>query len=74
MPVIGERKVSDMGRGYINDPISAYAASFRDLSKNILNESGADVFTEPSKALLLQGSNETMRNFFVENSDRKSVV
>ena len=68
MPVIGERKVSDMGRGYINDPISAYAASFRDLSKNILNESGADVFTEPSKALLLQGSNETMRNFFVENS------
>ena len=68
MPVVGNRKVADIGRGYMNDPISTYAATFRDLAKNILNESGTDLFSEPSKALLLQGSNETMRNFFVENS------
>jgi len=75
MPIVGTRKVSDLGRGYVNDPINTYAASFRDLAKDILNESGTDLFTEPSKALLLQGSNETMRNFFVENSaDPKSMT
>lgn len=75
MPVIGTRKVADIGKGYVNDPISKYAASFRDLARNILNESGTDLFSEPSKALLLKGSNETMRNFFVENSiDSKGLT
>lgn len=72
MPVIGNRKTVDIGKGYLKDPISNYAASFRDLAKNILSESGIDVFTEPSKTMMVRSSDEAMRNFFVENSADKS--
>lgn len=75
MPVIGNRKTVDIGKGYLKDPISQYAASFRDLAKNILSESGIDVFTEPSKTMMVRSSDEAMRNFFVENSaDRNSFA
>lgn len=68
MPVAGERKSTQLGKSYLKDPMSSYVASFRDLAKNILNESGTDLFTEPRKAMLLSSSNDAMKNFFVENS------
>lgn len=75
MPIVGNRKSVELGKGYINDPISSYAASFRDMAKNMLHESGVDMFTEPTKAVMLQGSMETLRNFFVEESaDRTSMT
>lgn len=68
MPVIGERQTTELGKGYLKDPVSSYAAAFRDVARNLLNESGTDLFTEPSKVFMLQESNEAMRRFFVEES------
>lgn len=75
MPVVGNRKSTQMGRGYEKDPISQFAGSFRDIAKNILQESGVDIFFEPQKAAMIESSNETLRNFFVEQSaDRSSMT
>lgn len=75
MPVIGNRKSLDLGKGYLNDPISTFAASFRDMAQNILTESGTDIFSEPSKVMMVGSANDTMRNFFIEESaDRKAMT
>lgn len=72
--VAGQRTI-DIGKGYSKDPISAYAASFRDLAQNIVKECNVDIFTEPVKAALRPDSNEALRNFFIENSiDRNDVT
>lgn len=69
MPTVGNRRqISAMGRGYDKDPICAYAASFQETAQNILNESGFDIFSEPSKAVMVGSSYDTLKNFFVENS------
>lgn len=74
MPVIGNRKTVDMGKGYLKDPISTFASSFRDMAQNILTESGTDLFSEPSKAMMIGSANDTMKNFFIESSaDRKGM-
>lgn len=67
MPVVGER-ARRIGSGYINDPIAEFAKSFRDVASGIIQENGVDLFTEPSKAMLLEGSNDSLMNFFIENS------
>lgn len=67
MPVVGERP-RRMGSGYINDPIAEFAKTFRDVATGIIQENGVDLFTEPSKAMLLEGSNDSLMNFFIENS------
>lgn len=75
MPVIGTRQTTELGKGYLNDPVSSYAAAFRDVARNLLNESGTDLFSEPSKALMIAQSNETIKNFFIEGSvDRESMT
>lgn len=75
MPVIGNRKSLDLGKGYLNDPISSFAASFRDMAQNILTESGTDIFSEPSKVMMVGSANDTMRNFFIEESaDRQAMT
>lgn len=75
MPVVGERKSTQMGRGYSRDPITEYASAFRDIASNVLQEAGVDLFMEPQKAVMIGASNDTLRNFFVENSaDRASMT
>lgn len=74
MPVIGNRKSLDLGKGYLNDPISTFAASFRDMAQNILTESGTDIFSEPSKVMMVGSANDTMRNFFIEESADKRAM
>lgn len=75
MPVIGNRKSLDLGKGYLNDPISTFAASFKDMAQNILTESGTDIFSEPSKTMMVATANDTMKNFFVqESADRQSMT
>lgn len=68
MPAVGNRKSTNTGKGYLGDPISKLAKSFKDTVNDILSESGIDVFTEPQKAMMVGTANDTMRNFFVENS------
>ena len=67
MPVVGNRNSTvGMGRGYANDPIKKFATAYQECVKDILNESGVDMFSEPSKALMIGQSNEALKNFFVE--------
>ena len=68
MPIVGERKSTQLGRGYLKDPIAEYAAAFKGTAQNILSESCIDLFQEPVKALMYESSNDTLKNFFVENS------
>ena len=67
--VVGNRKsTADMGRGYLKDPIAKYAASFAETVKDILTESGVDLFSDPGRALQYSASNTALENFFVEGS------
>lgn len=67
--VVGNRKNSaDIGRGYLRDPIAKYAASFAECAKDILNEAGVDLFTDPGRALQYSASNSALQNFFVEGA------
>ena len=67
MPTVGTRKsTSAMGRGYINDPIQAYAESFVNTAKDILNE-GVDLFTESYKAMQIPATRAALKEFFTEN-------
>ena len=68
MPIVGERQTTRLGKGYLKDPIAEYAAAFKSTAQNILNESCIDLFQEPVKALMYESSNDTLKNFFVENS------
>ena len=73
MPVVGNRKTTQMGRGYVKDPIAPLAASFSKLANDVLQESGLDIFMEPQKVAMVNSANETLKNFFVEQSaDRAS--
>lgn len=67
MPTVGTRKsTSTMGRGYANDPIQAYAESFINTAKDILNE-GVDLFSEPHKALSIPATRAALKEFYTEN-------
>lgn len=67
MPTVGTRKsTSTMGRGYANDPIQAYAESFINTAKDILNE-GVDLFSEPHKAMQIPATRAALKEFYTEN-------
>lgn len=68
MAIVGQRPNRDLGKGYENDPIKNLASTFRDLAKNVLTESGVNLFATPQNAFMLESTNETMKNFFIENS------
>ena len=65
--IIGEapRKTSD---NYKSDPMYSYVESFVQLAEGILNESATDIYAEPSRAFMMKGANEALKQFFVENS------
>ena len=65
--IIGEapRKTSD---NYKSDPMHSYVESFVQLAEGILNESATDIYAEPSRAFMMKGANEALKQFFVENS------
>lgn len=65
--VIGEapRTMSD---SYKNDPMYAFAESYVNLTQGIMTEGVTDIYSEPSRALMLKGTNEALKQFFVENS------
>ena len=68
MPAIGSRKSTTMGNGYKHNPIYSFAESFAECAKDVLNESGVDLFTEPQKALRVGASRDTLKRFFVEDA------
>lgn len=69
MPVLGlNEKKNRMGSGYQKDPISTFAARFKDVAENMLQESGVDIFTDTNTALLRRDTLNALREFFVEES------
>lgn len=66
MPIVGTRKnTASMGRGYTYDS-GAFAESFRQVAKDVLNE-GVDLFIEPHKALQLPAVRSALKDFYTEN-------
>ena len=65
--IIGEarRTASD---SYKNDAMHSFAESFVNLTQGILNENATDIYADPSRALLMRGTNEALKQFFIENS------
>lgn len=68
MPIVGNRKSTTMGSGYRRDSIYSFAKSFKECAKDILNESGVDLFMEPQKALQIGSSRSALKSFFVEGA------
>ena len=65
--VIGEARRS-MSDTFKNDAMHSYAESFVNLTQGILNENATDIYADPGRALLMKGSNEALKQFFVESS------
>lgn len=67
--VIGTRRsTATMGRGYQNDPIFEFAKSFAECARDIMTESGVDLYSEPAKAMMYESSINALKNFFVEGA------
>lgn len=68
MPIVGERRSRELGKGYENHPMHEYVANFRDLAMNILEESKVDIFSEPTKLFIKKGAEDALHDFFVNES------
>lgn len=67
--VVGNRRsTATMGRGYQNDPIFEFAKSFAECARDIMTESGVDLYSEPAKAMMYESSINALKNFFVEGA------
>lgn len=74
MPVVGEKKKKQSSKSYMYESIYPLSKAFLELSKNILNEGRIDVFTNARMACLGRNTNESLKNFFIEQSaDRNSM-
>ena len=56
-----------VGNSYYKDPLTNYAQSFREFTKNILNESGLNLLEEPKKVLRNSATKQALREFFTQN-------
>lgn len=65
--IIGE-KPRLMSDSYKSDPMHSFAESYVDLTQGIMTENATDIYSEPGRALLMKGTNEALKQFFVENS------
>lgn len=69
MPLIGEEnKKFETSRGYEKHPLHQYASAWLNTVNNILDESQIDLCFEPIKAVQNRTSEETLKNFFIEES------
>lgn len=72
MPVAGSRKLQ-IGKGYSHDTLEQFAANYKEVADNILNECNVDIYTEPKKAIINPIANEALQNFFIENSAQREA-
>lgn len=66
--IIGEAPRQYMSDNYKSDPMHSYAESFVNLAEGILNEGAVELYSDPTRAFIQKGSNEALKQFFVENS------
>ena len=76
MPVVGKRPdLAQFAKAYENDPLHELAANYLNNVKSIMEQHQIDLFSEPAKAMMLEGSVGAMEDFFVSDScDRKSMT
>lgn len=60
-------KTGFVGGSYSKDPMTNYVQSFAEFAKNLLNESGMDIFEEPKKVLRRPAAKEALKEFFCSN-------
>ena len=60
-------KTGFVGSNYSRDPMTNYVQSFAEFAKNLLNESGMDIFEEPKKILRRPATKEALKEFFCSN-------
>ena len=60
-------KTGFVGSSYNKDPMTKYVQSFTEFAKNLLNESGMDIFEEPKKILRRPATKEALKEFFCSN-------
>ena len=65
---VGERPSKNIGRGYENDPMFAFAESYTEVANSILNEGIADIYGDTRGAIMKPRSYEQLKSFFVEQS------
>lgn len=66
MPIGGIRTTATIGNSYRKDPMYPFAKAFSEAAQTILNETGYDIFEEPSKVMRRSTSKEELKRFFVE--------
>lgn len=70
MAVLGSRPTRTIGNKYNEShPMYKLANAFKELAMSSLNEESINLFMEPAKAFVTESTNESMKNFFVENSN-----
>ena len=62
-----DSKTGFVGGSYSKDPMTNYVQSFAEFSKNLLNESGIDIFEEPKKVLRRPATKQALKEFFCAN-------
>ena len=62
-----DSNVGYVGGSYTRDPMTTYVQSFTELAKNMLNESGMDIFEEPKRILRRPATKEALKEFFCSN-------
>lgn len=67
MPVVGNRKQTEVGSGYKATSDRAFTESFLGTVKDILNETGVDLYRDPMSALQIRASRDALKNFYCEN-------
>lgn len=65
---VGERPSKNIGKGYENDPMFAFAESFTEVATSILNEGISDIYGNTRGALMRPRSYEQLKSFFIEES------
>lgn len=69
MPIVGTRKSAMIGANNIaRDPMYALAKQFTEVTSSILNESGVDIYANPTTALNIASSREALKEFYVQES------
>lgn len=62
-----DTKTGFVGSSFSKDPMTSYVQSFANLAKDMLQESGMDIFEEPKKVLRRPATKEALKEFFCNN-------
>lgn len=75
MPISGTREVRTAGSNYSKDALAPLAKAYLDITNSILHENGLSIYEETTKVHMNPFTDNTIKDFFVENSyDKKDPM